>query len=74
MEWKPIESAPVCVCSSPGDSGKRPVIVTRHPITGSHHPMAIARLTSSGWISGKMGKKLWFEPTHWMPLPNPPRE
>lgn len=71
--WKTIDSAPHCVAGGNGDNGRRPVIVTRHPSTGIP-PMAIARLTTDGWICGKMGNKLWFEPTHWQPLPSPPTE
>lgn len=70
--WQPIETAPHCVASSDGDNGLRPVLVTRWPVTGSHHPVAVARLTRDGWISGKRGHRLWFDPTHWMPLPEPP--
>lgn len=77
-EWQSIETAPKCVGSGPEGSGARSVIVTRHPITGAHHPMAIARLTQKGkWRTGKssLGTEidLWFMPTHWIPLPEPPK-
>lgn len=65
--WRPIETAPRCVASE-----RRPIIVCRWPITGSKYPVAIARLTSKGWISGMRNNRLWFKPTHWMPLPPAP--
>lgn len=70
-EWRPVETAPKCVAGGDGDNGRRPVIVTRHPSTGVP-PMAIARLTRKGWVSGRKDNRLWFEPSHWMPLPDPP--
>lgn len=74
-KWKPIETAPRCVASSPGGCGKRAVLVTRWPIvTGRHPPMVVARLTGRGWMSGRRYARLWFVPTHWMPLPEPPNE
>jgi chromosome segregation ATPase len=66
-QWQPIETAPKCTAE-----GRVPVIVTYSPHVGHHAPMAIARLTRDGWISGKQGNHLWFKPTHWMPLPSPP--
>lgn len=71
-QWLPIETAPRCVPSDGPDNGLRPVIVTRHPVKGRYYPMAIARLTSAGWIAGTTGTPLWFEPTHWTDLPVPP--
>ncbi len=70
--WQPIETAPCCVASTPTDNGRRPVMVTRHPFTGHHPPMAIARLTVNGWISGRRNNRLWYEPTHWRRLPAAP--
>lgn len=68
-DWQPIITAPRCVASnSEGDNGKRPVLVTRWPITGAMPPVAIARLTRDGWIGGKKGQRLYFVPTHWAPL------
>lgn len=66
--WQPIETAPQCVASSEHDNGRRPVIVTRRPAIGVP-PQAIARLTRKGWINGRRNQALWFEPTHWRPLP-----
>ena len=72
-DWQPIETAPKCDGGIVGSSnGRKPVMVTRCPYTGHHAPMAVARLTKKGWISGVRGNRLWFEPTHWMPLPPPP--
>jgi len=71
--WQPIETAPRCVASTPIDSGKRPVLVTRFPINGHTPPMAVARLTSRGWMNGRRDNRLWFEPTHWRSLPEPPK-
>jgi hypothetical protein len=70
--WRDIKSAPKCVASTRDDNGRRPVIVTRSPHNGFWAPMAVARLTTKGWISGKKGNRLWFEPTHWTDLPAPP--
>jgi hypothetical protein len=70
--WQDISTAPVCVASEGSNNGRKPVLVTRWPVTGRHHPVAVARLTRNGWMSGKRGTSLWFEPTHWMPLPKPP--
>lgn len=73
--WRSIESAPRCVPSSERDSGLRPVLVTRWPVHGHHKPVAVARLTTDGWIVGRGGpwrKPLWFEPTHWMSLDDLP--
>jgi hypothetical protein len=77
-EWHTIDSAPRCIGNAGrerGDNGRRPVIVTRWPIKSlAHPPMAIARLTERGWITGESKNKLWFEPTHWTPLPAPPQD
>jgi len=73
-EWRPIETAPRCTASTKEDNGKRPVLVCRWPITGFHYPVAVARLTRMGWISGKKGNKLWFVPTHWQKIPKPPED
>jgi hypothetical protein len=70
--WQPIETAPRCVAGGNRDNGRRPVLVTYYPHVGNHPPVAVARLTVLGWISGKRGNALWFQPTHWMPLPAPP--
>lgn len=64
--WQPIESAPKCTAHD-----KPRVIVTRHPINGSKHPMAICYHSAQGWmVTGKV--RLRFKPTHWLPLPEPP--
>jgi hypothetical protein len=70
--WRPIETAPRCVEGQSGDNGRRPVLVTYSPHTGQHAPVACARLTTKGWITGRRHNRLWFQPTHWMPLPAPP--
>ncbi len=67
-DWQPIETAPRCVASGPEDNGKRPMLVTRWPITGAFPPVSIARLTAEGWIHGQSGRPLHYEPTHWAPL------
>lgn len=72
--WRTIDSAPRCVDgANEHTNGRRPVLVTRHPVNGHHHPIAVARLTGRGWISGKRSTKLWFAPTHWLPLPDGPQ-
>lgn len=73
--WQPIgDETPRNVQSSPGDNGRRPVLVTRWPITGAYKPVCVACLTVDGiWLGGRR-RKLWFDPTHWMPLPEDPGE
>lgn len=72
MKWQPIETAPVCVASSTGDKGLRNVLVTRVPATTTP-PIMIARLRSDGNWYIRKGKLLRWVPTHWMPLPDPPK-
>lgn len=68
--WRTIGSAPRCGNGvEDGTNGRKPVLVTRYPFTGHHAPVAVARLTADGWISGKKGNPLWFVPTHWMTIP-----
>jgi len=74
MEWQPIETAPACVAGASGDNGRRPLLVSRYPFTGHHPPIAVARRTKNGWISGKKGNRLWFEPNRWRPLPEGPTQ
>lgn len=73
--WQPIgDETPRNVQSAPGDNGRRPVLVTRWPITGAYKPVCVACLTVDGiWLGGRR-RKLWFEPTHWRPLPEDPGE
>ena len=68
-EWRSIVAAPRCRASTKDDSGSRPVLVTHFPFTGHHAPVAIARLTVSGWKAGAGVRNLWFEPTHWRQIP-----
>ena len=67
MEWKTIETAP--------KDGEH-ILVTRFPAT-TKSPMKIA------WWGKLKSKKVWkignktelrWSPTHWMPLPQPPKE
>lgn len=71
--WRLIdEGTPRNVPSSPGDNGRRPVLVTRWPATGAYKPVNIACLTTDGWRTSRH-RRLRYEPTHWMPLaPDPP--
>ena len=62
--WQPIETAP--------KDGSR-LLVTRAPFTGKA-PYKIVWWSSStpkGW-RWRLSKLVRFNPTHWMPLPEPP--
>ena len=66
-EWKTIDSAP--------RDGTH-ILVIRYPAT-TRPPInkvwwGTARMANSGWnISSR--RPLSYEPTHWMPLPQPPK-
>lgn len=59
MNWQPIETAP--------RDGERILLVINH---GPHGDKIWTGLWADGWIVsyGKAEK----QPTHWMPLPEPP--
>lgn len=65
--WQTIDSAPKCKAGHPVR-----VLVTRYPFTGKM-PLKLAMLKTQGWYIARH-KKLRFEPTHWMPYPDPPNE
>ena len=69
MDWQPIETAPRCESRQ-----RHNVLVTMDAdVADGYPPITIACLTSHGWVTKCARKKrLWFEPTHWMPLPDPP--
>ncbi len=65
-EWQPIETAPK-------DGTNVLVIVVEHP--ESH---CVLRHQDGQWLNDEFfdvisGEQvIWYEPTHWMPLPDPP--
>lgn len=72
--WRPIETAPKCDCCPPVDAWVKSCL--------------LGRFDGHGWIAwvGQMDSGMWLEgnsrrsfgdsemPTHWMPLPAPPKE
>jgi len=69
MEWKPIESAP---------KDGTTVLVGAYGVLGwrcRSAKMANNSYYEKRWYSGqKTNHPLGYEPTHWMPLPNPPTQ
>ncbi len=75
-EWQPIETAPkdgtkILICQASDADGK--------PITGDDFGLFVQRAAwwgeEEGWIvycSLIQEPTLFFEPTHWMPIPEPP--
>lgn len=61
MEWQPIETAP--------KSGERILLVIDH---GPHGDKVWTGLWAGDWIVSY--GKAQSHPTHWMPLPEPPKE
>lgn len=59
MEWQPIESAP--------KDGTDMLVCWCRGGT-----MAVACWWSDGWYEANDDIRYVSEPTHWMPLPNPP--
>lgn len=65
--WKEIGDAPL-------DGSK--ILVTFYPVSKGEVPYNIVHWgsgnsNSPGWLI-RSTRKLRYEPTHWMPLPNPP--
>jgi len=63
-EWKPIETAP--------KDGETRVLLGR---TGFAEQQAVAwwSAISEAWVT-VIGGHTFYEATHWMPLPQPPKE
>jgi hypothetical protein len=72
MEWQPIETAPkdrnILVCEADGK-----VSVASHTL--QHFPRAKPSwvgMCRDEFVFDEAEGMIWFEPTHWMPLPEPP--
>lgn len=73
MNWLPIESAPE----------QQFVLIAGGTFwwdgNGKEYPYAevtIGYLSYNGWCGGYCGnneEEFWHKPTHWMPLPEPPK-
>jgi len=70
-EWKTMTLAP---------KDRTVIIVTRVPFNGAKAPINMVRwgtgknLGGPRWRRHGSSKDLAYEPTHWMPLPEPPPE
>ena len=61
MEWQPIETAP---------KDGTPVLAWLVNPSGDEYITVIKANRSGGWD----WRSIYFEPTHWMPLPEPPKD
>lgn len=66
-EWQPIETAPKCTATY-----RAVMLVTRVPHVGQRAPILQACHTRNGFMVHG-GQKLKWKPTHWHPLPEPPK-
>lgn len=78
-EWMPIDTAPekVRVLVTGGDTPNRTGIATNDPdrytpYHESHHKLP--RIQSWYSETTRGSGKIWPAPTHWMPLPEPPKD
>ena len=65
MEWQPIETAPKGEIT---DYRDRVVLVWARG-----KPVRMAFYTNAWRLAYSRGTSLMFDPTHWMPLPEPPK-
>lgn len=76
MNWQPIETAPkdgtwILLCKATDADGK--------PITGESFGLFVQRAAwweVDGWVdycAMVRDPNVFFNPTHWMPLPEPPK-
>jgi len=86
MAWQPIETAPTdgnAVLGYGRHTGSPPD-AQRGVVAGDHwwaimlwdiwRPSHTAPWHDSRWVFAKDGARTWSEPTHWMPLPEPPTD
>ena len=69
MEWQPIDTAPEYSGAVLGYG------LTTGEINGSREApvIAVIRPQGAGWVVAEGDYyTVWMEPTHWMPLPEPP--
>lgn len=62
-EWLPIESAPM----------DGTWILLSGVCTRTKAPALVCQSFGGDWISADDGYDAYFEPTHWQPLPQPPK-
>lgn len=80
MSWQPIETAPkdgtaVFLCWAIDSDGNR-IDWTEDMTTAGVFVQAASWWDNEGWVvycSMIREPRLHFEPTHWMPLPEPPK-
>lgn len=68
-EWQPIETAP--------KDGTRilAIVAGRHPDTGEPFIPDVVEWDGGRWFSENWwDDNALYSPTHWMPLPNPPKQ
>lgn len=65
-EWMPIETAP--------KDGSTVLVGCAVRVGVAAHVAPGRRFRGKPWrANGQWGEQLWWEPTHWMPLPEPPK-
>lgn len=71
-EWKPIETAPkdAAVLLFGKTAPEERMVICSKPVVFSGY---WSRLDESWCASGSHWDGPFFEPTHWMPLPEPPK-
>ena len=69
-EWQPIETAPETTCILVySNDGRQAVAYCDLTDMDGFYDEPIRVWNLNGWLSGDSG----FIPTHWMPLPEPPK-
>ena len=70
-EWKPIETAPemTCILVYSNNDGRQAVAYLDLTDMDGFYDKPIRVWNLNGWLSGGSG----FIPTHWTPLPEPPK-
>jgi hypothetical protein len=70
-EWQPIETAPEMTCILVYSNDERQAVAYCDLTDmGGFYDEPIRVWNLNGWLSGDSG----FIPTHWMPLPEPPKK
>jgi hypothetical protein len=77
-EWKPIETAPKdgTAVLLYGPDLPTPVVATlkMHELVRSYPSKGFGRSVTFKWHDTVRGFEVYPPPTHWMPLPSPPKE
>ncbi len=66
MEWQPIETAP--------ERGEVLITGLNGNVPGQGRWVAMAKRGSHGWYNGGDDTYTFHPPTHWMPVPEPPKD